>query len=1287
MAKHFYARSSGDPEGAMHRYESSNVGKATEWTVTIAALVAQFGWWVSPAAAQVVCPSPAVVTNSSCTVPPGTIITVTPANAIGLNASGAAGQITANGITENLAAAATTGALAQSGSTIFFNGSMLQSTATVAANANNQTGLRATGGSTINAVDATIRLSPMNAAGTAFLASTNMVGARADDGGKLFFNNTSITTQATTGAAVGANHGLVATGAGSEISFTGGSVSTLVSRGSFGALAQGGGTIKLDGTQVTTTGAQIVATSTGSHGLVATGAGSKINATGVTVSSSGMFANAVRAENGGSVSLISSSISTSGVGSDSFPSAAARAVAGGTLQISGAGSSITTTGVRGHGVSVEGAGSQGLVSGTAITVGGDRAIGILGNGAGSMLQITDSNVGSNGLLGYGIRAQSASVVSVTGGSVTTAGDRAVGLSSTLGSSLTATNVAVMTTGTASQIPMGAFALSAGALNLNGGSVETVAGFGLAARDPGATLISSGTTVLTHGRIGHGAAADDGGSIMLTGNAIKTENELGLGLFAVVEQVGPEFAASVTANRVSVETLGLNAYGAMAQQNFLAAPALVTVNDSSIVTHGEGAVGLRAISAGTVIANRSAVLTEGIGAHGMLARSNPSSVILDTTSVLSTGANAHGGVAENGGLISGINSTVTATGANGSALLAVGEGGTLSTATFINSTLSNVSGPTIGVAGAANISLTNTIVGGSGQWLKVGTTEDFPPLALPETPLTGIQDPEAGAPAAPPLAPALGPVAQAAPGVANVVLTHSTVTGSAFTAPGSVSNVTLQDNSTWIMTGSSNVTNLVNDPSLIQFTPPSGDPLALASYKTLTTVNYLGIGGVIGLNTYLGNDASPSDRLVINGGNASGNSPLSIRNTVGAGALTVANGILVVDTLNGGTTAPGTFSLAGPVVAGPYEYTLHRSSVDASNPQAWYLRSTLDCTLDPSNPACAPGPTPEPPNFRRETSLYAAIPSMALLYGRTLLDTLHERVGDEEDLRNRPRLNDVASGAWGRVIGQHGNHDGDPLGVFGSGPKFNYDIGAFQGGQDFLRRDGANGSRDHAGLYTAIGLLTGGVSHVNRTFAGNDRLNAYSLGGYWTHFGAPGWYVDAILQGTWYDAKGISGRLPTLTTNGWGFAGSLEAGYPIKLGGGFIVEPQAQIVYQTVSLDDGNDTAASVQFRNVESLAARIGARIARTWSLDDSSQPRSITAWIRPSLWNEFRGTPRTLFSSADGPVPFQSNIGGTWFELNAGMNAQITRATSLFANVGYQVSTNADTTTYSGKVGMRMAW
>jgi len=659
--------------------------------------------------------------------------------------------------------------------------------------------------------------------------------------------------------------------------------------------------------------------------------------------------------------------------------------------------------------------------------------------------------------------------------------------------------------------------------------------------------------------------------------------------------------------------------------------------------------------GSYRANAFGLLSEGVG----------SSVTADTTGVITSGAIAHAGVIRDGGSLTVTNSSLTANGPGASALfattpLAGGAPAGASAATLTNVTLTSPQGVSIAADGGINnIVLSNSqALVNNGLWLSVTSTD------------------------------ALNPT------VVNITVDPTVIQGAAITAPGSTSNVSLIGGSLWTMTGTSNVTTLTNDASTINFTAPAGDPTQLASYKTLTAVNYIGAGGTIGLNTRLAGDGAPSDRLVINGGTATGNSLLRISNAAGGGALTTGNGILVVDTINGGTTVPGIFALSGRVAAGPYDYTLFRSSVDASNAQAWYLRSTIDCTLDPANPACAApepgpgsGPNPRPPNFRPETSLYAAIPSMALLYGRTLLDTLHERVGDEEDLRNRQRANGAASGAWGRVIGQHGNHDGDPLGVLGSGPKFNYDIGAFQGGQDLLRRDGADGSRDHAGLYAAVGLLNGGVTHVDRTFAGTDSLNAYSLGGYWTHFGAPGWYLDAILQGTWYDSKGVSGRLPTLTTNGWGFAGSLEAGYPIKLGGGFIVEPQAQIVYQNVSLGDGTDTAATVQFRNIESFAARIGARFARTWSLDDSRQPRLITAWIRPSVWNEFRGAPQTLFSSADGPVPFQSNISGTWFELNAGMDAKITSATSLFSNVGYQVSTNGRATAYNGKIGLRAVW
>jgi hypothetical protein len=140
---------------------------------------------------------------------------------------------------------------------------------------------------------------------------------------------------------------------------------------------------------------------------------------------------------------------------------------------------------------------------------------------------------------------------------------------------------------------------------------------------------------------------------------------------------------------------------------------------------------------------------------------------------------------------------------------------------------------------------------------------------------------------------------------------STLQGVITTETGSTSTVNLTQGTVWTMTGNSNATSLTNDASQIIYTPPTGDPTQLSSYKTLTVTNYEGVGGAIRLNTFLGDDSAPSDRLIINGGAGTGATTLDIRNTTGPGAETVANGILVVQTIDGATTrrAPSGWLLA------------------------------------------------------------------------------------------------------------------------------------------------------------------------------------------------------------------------------------------------------------------------------------------------------------------------------------------------------------------------------------------
>jgi autotransporter family porin len=485
---------------------------------------------------------------------------------------------------------------------------------------------------------------------------------------------------------------------------------------------------------------------------------------------------------------------------------------------------------------------------------------------------------------------------------------------------------------------------------------------------------------------------------------------------------------------------------------------------------------------------------------------------------------------------------------------------------------------------------------------------------------------------------------------------------------------------------------------LQANPSAGDVLVISGGQIAGASGggtFVSNSGTLKLDTVLnegGPVATHTDTLVVDGTKVgSGATSMQIRNAGGAGALTVGDGILVVQVLDPSHSQGGVFTLGAPAVAGPYEYTLFLGGVGAgANNGNWYLRSEINCALAPNDPGCGGGaPMPNPPiipDFRRETSLYAAIPSLTLLYGRTLLDTLHQRVGEEEHLRGRGDLANGAfdNGGWARVIGLHGQRNGDPNGIFGSGPKFDYDFVTFQGGHDIYRAEHADGSRDFAGFYVAAGLANSNVTHFTGVAAGTDQFTATSVGGYWTHFGQLGWYLDGVLQGTWYDAHGDSHRgLGQLSTSGAGFASSLEGGYPFRLGHGWQIEPQAQIVYQTVGLSDGADSAATVSFRNVDSLAARIGARITKTWLVDSGL----ITAWIRPNLWREFRGNPLTEFSSATGPVPFRADLGGDWAEINVGVSASLNRTTEIYANASYNEGLDGRSFAYDGKVGLRMNW
>ncbi len=571
----------------------------------------------------------------------------------------------------------------------------------------------------------------------------------------------------------------------------------------------------------------------------------------------------------------------------------------------------------------------------------------------------------------------------------------------------------------------------------------------------------------------------------------------------------------------------------------------------------------------------------------------------------------------------------------------------------------------------------------------------------------------------------------------------------------------------------------------------GHPDGVTVGNTLTVHGpYVGNGGTIRLNTYLGSDGAPSDRLVIDGSRrtidgpatATGLTYLSIVNAGGPGAMTINNGIPVVSAINGGTTAPGAFALAGSVRVGAFDYRLFRGSVDGvSAPDDWFLRSfflvvpptTGPITVPPGSVVVPPttgpitvppgfivvppttgpitvppgslvvppttGPITVPPGFvvvppttgpitappgvifpteppvspadpppgiypivGPELATYGVVQPIARQLGLATLGTFHERIGDASAavacLNAHVDATSVSDqecrrGAWGRVFGQEIDNHYQAF----VDPRATGHIVGIQTGTDLWRGSLVPNHSDTAGVYVSYGnsnvdvsgLVTNAASTgymLQRTGAVN--LNAYSLGAYWTHYGPTDWYIDAVLQGSHYDGDATT-QLARLSTHGSGVIASLETGYPIPMAGfgpGFVLEPEAQIIWQRASFNDGTDglDVGTIALGTTTGTTGRLGLR--GRWTISDPSG-KVWQPYVLANLWHDW-GANTTTSLGAD-TVPLVEMP--TRLELGAGFSAKLLHGFSLYAQAGYQKAVGSSgpgkRDGAKGDLGLRYAW
>jgi outer membrane autotransporter protein len=749
------------------------------------------------------------------------------------------------------------------------------------------------------------------------------------------------------------------------------------------------------------------------------------------------------------------------------------------------------------------------------------------------------------------------------------------------------------------------------------------------------------------------------------------------------------------NGGSIHTYGLGGHGVGSSNGGVAswAPSHVTLTGTKITTEGESAYGLVATTKSTIDGRGLTISTSGESAIGARSHGTGMVTLSQGTAIKTAGDYAHGAAVTFGSQMDISDTSIETTGQNAAGIYLVGyntpENVTpvtkhVNRVNVAGSTITAAKGPALRVGGGATstFNLENSHVRGTGDDALLFSSADY----IYDDGTNVIPMP-VGTASVNAQASLLEGDIVAASGIVDFNLRDkSLLKGAARVSEtgGILDRLSIDATSGWEITGASTLNDL-ESAGTISFAAPGS-----AGFKTLTVKgDFTSSDSLFVLNSKLGDDGSETDRLIFEG-NVSGTSSVSVNNAGGLGALTLGDGIMIVDAAKASNDA---FVQQGRIAAGAYDYTLFAEDRSGNFDGKWYLRSSYNPapTPDPDpdpNPNPNPKPEPELPNYRPEVPLDMVAPVLANRFGLAMLGTYHDR---------RDTLDPKLSAVWLRGFGEHG-HAGSASGnaqghlndFYRDGPSYDFTLGGFQAGIDLYRREQESGSRDLAGLFVGAGRAEANVDRVYGGNAGQLTMNGYSFGGYWTHLDQTGFYTDAVIQGTRYDRiESSSADQIAMRTAGWGFISSLEGGYRHGLGNGWTVEPQAQLIYQHLSLDNTSDRFGRIAFSDTDTVYGRVGAKIGRQWQAESG---RRYAAWARVNLWHTMGGEAKTSFSNLQGEnrVSLVSDAQGSWGQFGLGFSGQLTETVSLFASGDYSHSlghNGVKNDSLAGRVGLKMKW
>lgn len=493
-------------------------------------------------------------------------------------------------------------------------------------------------------------------------------------------------------------------------------------------------------------------------------------------------------------------------------------------------------------------------------------------------------------------------------------------------------------------------------------------------------------------------------------------------------------------------------------------------------------------------------------------------------------------------------------------------------------------------------------------------------------------------------------------------------------------------------------------------------LANQSYADKLTIegNYVGKDGVLEVNTkwdtpgdYSGAH-SESDLLTITG-DASGNTTVKaiktdgtedvIDGSIGELADRYKRSVPVIKVLGADSGTEGN----------------EINSTDATKPYAYNTRSTFTGTAKTTGAGelqlvshkddngvteyfwTLTTPNQDKTIITPSAPAYTLVPRQNLELGYTMLDTLHQRRGENQTLswdKQGSYWQDVEKQSWGRVIGKHLKLDGKER----FGLKTN--MYGFQVGHDFdvktKQDDEGKLTRRFTGLY--FGALRSHSKFYDEYRAKNgvviaDKLTsrvkttALNLGVTDTRYNENGTYIDWVGQLSWLNNRYSSVDGTQAKNHGWGAALSVETGRPYALGkdktnngDSWILEPQAQLIAQYLRLGNFNDGTRAVSQKGY-GLRGRVGFRLAYNKPND---KQRTRTYYFIGNIWHDFKATGNALI----GRDKLTEKFDRTWWELGLGSQFSLSENTYLYADARYEKSFNSNRHKgYQGTVGVKYSW